>query len=46
MNWDTVSRRRIDLIGRKDRGDEVLVHEFDFSKRNQVVYDRKVGIEI
>jgi len=43
-SWDTVSRRRIDLIGRKDRGDQVEVHEFDFSKRNQVIYDRKVGL--
>lgn len=42
LNWDTVSRRRIDLIGRKDRGDQVVVHEFDFSKTDQVVYDHKV----
>lgn len=38
-----MSRRRIDLIGRKDHGDEVKVHEFDFSKRDQVVYHRKVS---
>ena len=42
LNWDTVSRRRIDLIGRKDCGDQVVVHEFDFAKKRQVVYDHKV----
>ena len=42
LNWDTVSRRRIDLIGRKDRGDQVVVHEFDFAKKRQVVYEHKV----
>lgn len=42
LNWDTVSRHRIDLIGRKDRGDQVVVHEFDFSKKSQVVYAHKV----
>jgi hypothetical protein len=42
LNWDTVSRRRIDLIGRKDHGDQVVVHEFDFAKKQQVVYEHKV----
>ena len=45
LNWDTVSRRRIDLIGRKDRGDQVVVHEFDFAKERQVVYEHKVRVQ-
>lgn len=36
MAWDTFARRRIDLVGRKDDGDKVIAHEFDFSIRNQV----------
>jgi hypothetical protein len=42
LNWDTVSRRRIDLVGRKDRGDQVVAHEFDFARKQQVVYEHKV----
>ncbi len=36
LAWDTFARRRVDLIGRKDRGDEIIAHEFDFSIKNQV----------
>jgi hypothetical protein len=36
MAWDTHARRKIDLVGRKDDGDKVIAHEFDFSIRNQV----------
>lgn len=36
MAWDTHARRRIDLVGRKDDGDKVIAHEFDFSIENQV----------
>lgn len=36
MAWDTHARRKIDLVGRKDDGDKVIAHEFDFSMRNQV----------
>lgn len=36
MAWDTHARRRIDLVGRKDDGDKVIAHEFDFSIKNQV----------
>lgn len=36
MAWDTHARRKIDLVGRKDAGDQVIAHEFDFSVKNQV----------
>ncbi len=36
MAWDTHARRRIDLVGRKDDGDKVIAHEFDFDVKNQV----------
>ncbi len=36
LAWDTFARRRIDLVGRKDDGDKVIAHEFDFSKVRQV----------
>ncbi len=36
MAWDTHARRRIDLVGRKDDGDKVIAHEFDFAVKNQV----------
>jgi hypothetical protein len=36
MAWDTHARRRIDLVGRKDDGDKVIAHEFDFAIKNQV----------
>ena len=36
LAWDTFARRRVDLIGRKDRGDEIIAHEFDYTIRNQV----------
>lgn len=39
MAWDTHARRRIDLVGRKDDGDKVIAHEFDFSVKNQVRLD-------
>lgn len=40
MAWDTHARRRIDLVGRTDDGDKVVVHEFNFTVKNQVVYKR------
>ncbi|CAL8465140.1 g4675 [Coccomyxa elongata] len=40
LAWDTFARRRVDMIGRKDHGDEVIVHEFDYSVENQVIYSR------
>lgn len=36
MAWDTHARRRIDLVGRRDDGDKVIAHEFDFAVKNQV----------
>lgn len=36
LAWDTHARRRIDLVGRKDDGDKVIAHEFDYSIKNQV----------
>ena len=45
MAWDTFSRRRIDLVGRKDDGDQVIPHEFDFSVPNQLIYSRN-GVDI
>lgn len=45
MAWDTFSRRRIDLVGRKDDGDQVIAHEFDFSVPNQLIYSRN-GVDI
>ena len=44
MAWDTFSRRRIDLIGRKDDGDQVIAHEFDFSVPNQVIYSHNGAV--
>lgn len=45
MAWDTFSRRRIDLVGRKDDGDKVIAHEFDFSIPDQLIYSRN-GVNI
>ena len=45
MAWDTVSRRKINLIGREDDGDQVVAHEFDHSTPNQLVYSRN-GVNI
>ena len=45
MAWDTASRRKIDLIGREDDGDQVVAHEFDYSIRNQLIYSRN-GVNI
>ncbi|KAF6254071.1 Metallo-hydrolase/oxidoreductase [Scenedesmus sp. NREL 46B-D3] len=45
MAWDTHARRRIDLVGRKDDGDKVVVHEFDHRVKNQVVLDRN-GVRV
>ena len=45
MAWDTFSRRRIDLVGRKDDGDQVIAHEFDYSLPNQLIYSRN-GVHI
>jgi hypothetical protein len=35
LAWDTFARRRIDLVGRTDDGDQVIAHEFDFLVENQ-----------
>ena len=40
LAWDTHSRRKIDLIGRKDDGDKLIAHEFDYAAKNQVLYMR------
>ncbi|WIA34413.1 hypothetical protein OEZ86_012748 [Tetradesmus obliquus] len=45
MAWDTHARRRIDLVGRKDDGDKVIAHEFDYRVKNQVVYSRN-GVKV
>ncbi|DBA94973.1 TPA: hypothetical protein ACH3X1_002498 [Trebouxia sp. C0004] len=45
MAWDTLSRRRIDLVGRHDDGDKVIAHEFDFSVPNQLIYSHN-GVNI
>lgn len=45
MAWDTFSRRRIDLVGRTDDGDQVIAHEFDFSVPDQLIYSRN-GVNI
>jgi hypothetical protein len=37
LAWDTLSRRRINLIGRKDDGDQLIAHEFDYSVEKQVI---------
>lgn len=36
LAWDTFARRRVDMIGRKDKGDTVIAHEFDYSIEKQV----------
>ena len=36
LAWDTFARRRVDMIGRVDHGDEVIAHEFDYSVEKQV----------
>ena len=36
LAWDTFARRRVDMIGRKDKGDTVIEHEFDYSIEKQV----------
>ena len=45
MAWDTFARRRIDLVGRTDRGDEVIAHEFDYAKEKQARSGRGRGLE-
>lgn len=45
LAWDTHARRRIDLVGRKDDGDKVIAHEFDYAVKNQVIYNRN-GVTI
>lgn len=45
MAWDTFSRRRIDLVGREDDGDQVIAHEFPFSIPDQLIYSRN-GVNI
>jgi hypothetical protein len=36
LAWDTFARRRVDMIGRKDKGDTVIAHEFDYTIEKQV----------
>lgn len=36
LAWDTFARRRVDMIGRKDKGDTVIAHEFDYKIEKQV----------
>ena len=36
LAWDTFARHRVDMIGRKDHGDRVIAHEFDYSIKQQV----------
>ena len=36
LAWDTFARRRVDMIGRKDKGDTVIAHEFDYEIEKQV----------
>ena len=45
MAWDTASRRKIDLVGRTDHGDEVIAHEFEHSIPDQLIYSRN-GVNI
>ncbi|KAK9811899.1 hypothetical protein WJX72_012114 [[Myrmecia] bisecta] len=45
LAWDTHSRRKIDLVGRIDKGDKVIAHEFDYSVENQVIYEQN-GVKI
>ena len=45
LAWDTHARHRIDMIDRKDRGDQVVVHEFDHSVKKQIIYDRN-GVRV
>lgn len=40
LRWDTVARRRIDLVGRTDDGDTIVPHEFNHTLPHQVVYNR------
>jgi hypothetical protein len=40
LAWDTFARKRIDMVGRKDRGDELIAHEFNATIVNNVVYNR------
>ncbi|KAK9908353.1 hypothetical protein WJX75_006483 [Coccomyxa subellipsoidea] len=45
LAWDTLSRRRINLIGRKDDGDQLIAHEFDYSVEKQLIYSQN-GVNI
>ncbi|EIE20382.1 Metallo-hydrolase/oxidoreductase [Coccomyxa subellipsoidea C-169] len=45
LAWDTFARRRVDMIGREDHGDEVITHEFDYSVEKQVIYSRN-GVNV
>lgn len=45
LAWDTFARRRVDMIGRKDKGDTVIAHEFDYSIEKQLIYSRN-GVNI
>lgn len=45
MAWDTVSRRKIDLVGREDDGDQVIAHEFAYNVPNQLIYSAN-GVNI
>lgn len=46
--WDGTkcpSRRRVNMVGRNDSGDNIIAHEFNYSVPNQVVYDAN-GVRI
>ena len=43
LAWDTFARRRVDMIGRKDKGDTVIAHEFDYKIEKQVCFCRCLG---
>lgn len=45
LAWDTFARRRVDMIGRVDHGDEVIAHEFDYSIEKQLIYSRN-GVNV
>ena len=43
LAWDTFARRRVDMIGRKDKGDTVVAHEFDYKIEKQVGWCQNHG---
>lgn len=39
LGWDKVARRKINMVNRTDSGDDIIAREFDYSVKNQLVYD-------